>query len=106
MEFSNRFYILLDTIQGLFIRKKRGEELGEYLPTREQAKRLAKTFGVCGIFRGYRKRQGRKRPANKYSRTCRFYERDDFNVQIDSIRQAGIFAGRNRPEKRTSPKGI
>ena len=41
MEFSNRFYILLDKIQGLLIQKKRGAELGEYQPTREQAKRLA-----------------------------------------------------------------
>lgn len=51
MEFSNRFYILLDTIQGFFIRKKRGAELGEYQPTREQAKRLAELLNeLCEYY--------------------------------------------------------
>lgn len=51
MEFSNRFYILLDKIQGLFIQKKRGAALGEYQPTREQAKRLAELLNeLCECY--------------------------------------------------------
>ncbi len=51
MEFSNRFYVLLDTIQGFFIRKKRGAELGEYQPTREQSKRLAELLNeLCEYY--------------------------------------------------------